>query len=236
MVKFRLFAIPVEIRPSFLLIAALVGLSLGEPVLVAAWAAVVFVSILIHELGHALTARRFGAQVSIELNGVGGLTRWVVPQGELGPGRRALVSAAGSAVGVVFGGVVWLVASQFGPYPRLAAFVLDNLIFVNVFWGLLNWLPIRPLDGGHLLMSLLEKVAPDRATGIAKAVFIVTSAAAVGVSFWLRLPIIGFLAGWLLLAELSSGRAPRTPRQPIPEFSYDLPPDDAESEPRPPEH
>ena len=67
--------------------------------LIAAWIAIVFVSILVHELGHALTARAYGAEVEIELNGVGGLTRWSIPSDRLGPGRRALVAAAGSAVG-----------------------------------------------------------------------------------------------------------------------------------------
>ncbi len=76
MLTFPILRIPVTIRPSFLLIAVLIGLGVGDPVFVVAWALVVFVSIVIHELGHALTARGFGAEVTIELNGVGGLTRW----------------------------------------------------------------------------------------------------------------------------------------------------------------
>ena len=230
MLTFPILRIPVTIRPSFLLIAVLIGLGVGDPVFVVAWALVVFVSIVIHELGHALTARGFGAEVTIELNGVGGLTRWEVERGELGPGRRAIVAAAGSGVGVLFGGLVWLLASQFGPYPRLAAFVLDNLIFVNLFWGLLNWAPIRPLDGGHLLMSLLEKVAPDRGDRIGRAVFIVTSGAALGVALYFRQPLIAILAGWLFLAELSTGRPP--PPRELPELTYD----DAAAEPERPDH
>ena len=64
--------------------------------------------------------------------------------------RRALVAAAGSEVGVLFGGAVWLFRRFTGPYDEVAGFVVSTLILVNVFWGLLNWLPIRPLDGGHL--------------------------------------------------------------------------------------
>ncbi len=231
MPRFRLFGIPVTIRISFLLIAVLLGISLGDPVFVAAWALVVFVSIVIHELGHALTARSMGAEVSIELNGVGGLTRWAVPGGELSPGRRALVAAAGSGVGVAFGGLVWMVAARFGPYERLLAFVIDNLILVNLVWGLLNWLPIRPLDGGHLLMSLLEKVAPDRAPRIARVVFIVTSGLALAAALYFELVLIVFLAGWLFLAELSAGRPPVRPGT-IPEFTYD----DPEADPEPTDH
>ena len=71
---------------------------------VVAWVAIVFVSILVHELGHALTARTMGAAVEIELNGVGGLTRWSVPASEFGPGRRALVAAPAHDSGTAGGG------------------------------------------------------------------------------------------------------------------------------------
>lgn len=237
MPRFRLFDIPVTVRGSFLLIAALIGFvgvrRLAESL---AWIAIVFVSILVHELGHALTARSFGSAVAIELNGLGGLTRWSVPHGELTPGRRALIAAAGSATGLAFGGLVWVVAAQFGPYTSLPTFILENLIFVNVFWGLLNWLPIRPLDGGHLLESLLEKVAPNRAELIAKIIFTLTAAAALAFALWQSLIIIAVLAGWLLLSELTPQRTQPQPQQQagLPTLSYD---DDApdETPPVPPQ-
>lgn len=225
MLRFRLFDMPVTVQGSFLLIAALIGfVGVGDAAQTAAWIVIVFFSILIHELGHAFTARSFGSRVAIELNGLGGLTRWSAPDGEITPGRRALIAAAGSAVGLFFGGVVWLVAAQFGPYPRLAAFILESLIYVNVFWGLLNWLPIRPLDGGHLLESFLEKVAPRRAELIAKVIFTVTAAAALFVALSMRLFFIAILAGWLLLSEFTMGRQPR-PRPGLPTLSYGEPGD-----------
>lgn len=212
---------PVTVRGSFLLIAALIGLvGVGDVAQTVAWIAVVFFSILIHELGHAFTARGFGSEVAIELNGLGGLTRWSVPHGEITPGPRALIAAAGSATGLAFGGVVWLVASQFGPYPRLAGFFLESLIYVNVFWGLLNWLPIRPLDGGHLLESLLEKVVPRRADMIARVVFSSTAAVALAISLSMQLYFIAALAGWLLLSEFTIGRETQ-PSPGLPVFSYD---------------
>jgi len=201
--------------------AALLGyLGRNNASFIAAWVAIVFVSILIHELGHALTARSMGADVAIELNGLGGLTRWSVPPDALGPGKRALVAAAGSAVGVAFGGLVWFVASQFGPYSGISYFVINNLIFVNLIWGLLNWLPIRPLDGGHLLLSLLEKIAPTRAATIARVVFAITAGAALIWAVRDGQLFIGVLAGWMLLAEFNIGR-PQTTTGTIPDFSYD---------------
>lgn len=209
--------------------AALLGLSAASVTLVFAWVAVVFVSILLHEMGHALTARAFGSEVEIELNTLGGLTSWTIPEEDFGPGKRAVVAAAGSGVGVVFGGLVWLVVSLTGPYEGLALFVVRNLIYVNLFWGLLNWLPIRPLDGGHLFSSLLEKFAPKRGELIANVVFMVTAAAGLTAALYFRLTFVALLAGWLLFGELTRGR-PRRPQVPIPPMSFDRPTADPEPE------
>jgi Zn-dependent protease len=223
MLSFRLFGIPVTIHPSFLLIAGLLGLSSGRLALLFAWVGVVFFSILIHELGHALTARAFGAEVEIELNAIGGLTSWSTDDGELGPGRRALVAAAGSGVGVLFGGMVWLFDRYTGPYDDVSGFVVSNLVLVNVFWGLLNWAPIRPLDGGHLLTSLLEKVAPKNGDKVANVVFLLTAAGALAAAVWYQRIFLAILAGWLVMGELSRGR-PRRPSTPLPEMTFDPPP------------
>lgn len=224
MLGFRLFGIPVRVRLSFLLIATFLGFfGVRDPVFVSAWIVIVFVSILIHELGHALTARSYGAEVAIELNGIGGLTRWSIPSASLGPGRRALVAAAGSAVGVLFGAIVWVVASQFGPYRGLTGFVINNLIYVNVFWGLLNWLPIRPLDGGHLLLSLLEKFAPRRGGIIARVVFLLAAGAGLVYGLTTDRLFITVIAGWLLFGEFFSGTGAGLGRTSIPELSYDDP-------------
>jgi stage IV sporulation protein FB len=233
MPTFRLFGIPVTIRPSFLVIAALIGFTSRSPIIyLVAWVAIVFVSILIHELGHALTARSYGAEVEIELNGIGGLTSWSVPDKELGPGQRALVAAAGSGVGVVFGGLVWLFDRFTGPYFEVAGFVVRNLIIVNVLWGLLNWLPIRPLDGGHLFTSLLQKVIPSRAELIANVVFFITAVGALAWALWNQRIFLALLAGWLLMGELTRGRGgQRPPPAPIPQMTFDPPPGNADALP-----
>lgn len=230
MPAFRLFGIPVTIHPSFLVIAALLGFSGRLPVTyLVAWVVVVFISILIHELGHALTARSYGAEVEIELNAIGGLTSWAVPGEELSPGRRALVAAAGSGVGVIFGAMVWLFERFTGPYVEVAGFVVRNLIVVNVLWGLLNWLPIRPLDGGHLFSSLLQKVIPSRAESIGNVVFFLTAAGALVAGVMTRRIFLAVLAGWLLLGELTRGRQTR-PTVPIPPMTFDRPEEPAERE------
>jgi stage IV sporulation protein FB len=225
MPSFRLFGIPVTIRPSFLVIAALIGFTSRRPIVyLVAFVAIVFVSILIHELGHALTARSYGAQVEIELNGIGGLTSWSVPDKELSPGQRALVAAAGSGVGVLFGGLVWLFDRLTGPYFEVAGFVVSTLIAVNVLWGLLNWLPVRPLDGGHLFTSLLQKVIPSRAEVIANVVFFMTAGGALAWALWTQRIFLALIAGWLLMGELTRGRTgQRRPPASVPQMTFDPP-------------
>ncbi len=219
---------PVVVRSSFLLVAALIGFvgGFGDVARTITWITIVFFSILIHEFGHAFAARRYSAEVAIEVNGLGGLTRWTVDQSLLTPGRRAFIAAAGSAVGILFGGLVWAVASVFAPFEPFVAFTLNSIIYINLFWGLLNWLPIRPLDGGHLLESLLQKIAPERGEGIATAIFTLTAAVALAVAIWQRFIFIAVLAGWMLLSEFSRATARNQPQGPpppsgLPTLSYD---------------
>ena len=196
-----------------------------RPATMALWAGVVFVSLLVHELGHALTARSLGSNVAIELNGLGGLTRWTAPAGGMTPGRTALVSAAGSASGFVFAGTVWVVSELLGPLDGLVVMAVRVLFYVNVVWGLLNWLPVRPLDGGHLLLAFLARVAPEKGARIARAIFIGTAAAAVAAAFRYRFVFAGLFAAWILINELSAGVRPAAP---LPEFRYDEPTEDEE--------
>lgn len=221
LVRFTLSGIPVSIRPTAVLTVLFLGWFGGyqRPGTVGVWIAVVFASLMVHELGHALTARSLGAPtVEIELNGFGGLTLWTSPRGGISPGRRALVAAAGSAAGFGFAGLAWAVSEIWGPFTGHGGLAVRLLIYANVFWGLLNWLPFRPLDGGHLLLALLARVAPIRGQTIARATFIVTAALAVAAAFRFGFPFAGVFAVWLLGSEL--GLVDRMTASPPP-FGYD---------------
>ena len=81
---FRIFGIPIRVEPFFVVVAALFGIRLEPLWMVFAWVVIVFVSVLVHELGHALTYRALGQRSAIVLHGFGGFT---VPTGG---GRRVL--------------------------------------------------------------------------------------------------------------------------------------------------
>lgn len=147
--------IPISISSSFWIVAALIGyvnsLSLSGTLI---WMVVIFVSVLFHEFGHALTALFFKRQPRIELIAWGGLT-YHEAEGLSFP-KQFLITLNGP----LFGFVLFLVATallQFGASSNPAiASALVILQWVNLFWTLLNLLPVIPLDGGQLMRIVLE--------------------------------------------------------------------------------
>ena len=96
--RFNLFGFPVTVEPWFWLVSFLMGGGIEARgregfTLVAIWIAVVFVSIMVHELGHALAGRRFGAHPEIGLHGMGGVA--VMHGGYFTRWQSIFVSAAG---------------------------------------------------------------------------------------------------------------------------------------------
>ncbi len=174
MLGFPLLGVPVRVHWSFLFVAVL-GIGVYDGADLLAWTLAVFVAILLHESGHAFTARSFGATgIEITLFALGGLTSWHARRGT-GPGRRFLVSAAGSALGIA-GGLTVLGMGRLGwldGVHGVTGTFLQSFVYVALVWGILNWVPILPLDGGHMLRSLLEMVLPLRAAAITRAVSVV---------------------------------------------------------------
>ena len=162
--RFRVLGFPVRVHPWFWIATLLMngdGLLRVGPEYLLLWVAVVFVSILVHELGHALAYRWFGADADIILYAFGGLavgTRVIA-----GRGRRILISLAGPVAGFVLCGLVYgsNLAVEWGMSPAGAApngtelrFLYRQLVWVNLIWGLFNLLPVFPLDGGQVSREL----------------------------------------------------------------------------------
>ncbi len=163
-IEFRLLGIPVRIHLWFWLMALwLWTLNMAEGwggLLV--WVAVVLQGILMHELGHALVGRTFGRSPRIELVALGGITWWEQRE-PLSPGRNLMVSAAGPVVGIFIGSLSLVLMDVLQiPNPSLARYLFRSMVWVNLGWGLLNLLPIMPLDGGNIVAALFDFAAPSR--------------------------------------------------------------------------
>jgi Zn-dependent protease len=159
--EFRLAGIPVLVQPLYALILGASAFLYRNVTMALLWVAVVTVSILWHELGHALAQRRFGYPPWIELVAMGGLTHW--PAGADPSARQALVvSAAGPGAGLLLGAAAWGLSRATGPLPFVAGMALQLTIWVNVVWSLFNLLPILPLDGSRVLDHISRLVTGRR--------------------------------------------------------------------------
>lgn len=167
--NFRIFGIPVRVHPLFWLIALLLGFQTGRLGLTATWVGCLFVSILIHELGHAFAARHYGWPPHIVLYSFGGLAMFQPTYGYT-RGRAIWISFAGPLAGFILFGVVagfefalvegvkanqaWAQALLRGNFGTGIAFAIIQLKYINLFWGLVNLLPIHPLDGGRIFSEI----------------------------------------------------------------------------------
>ena len=176
----KLFGIDVYMHFTFLLLLGFIGLShwMQTRELAAALAGVgffvaLFACVLLHEFGHALTARKFGIKTrDITLLPIGGLARLErMPEK---PMQEFWVAVAGPAVNVVIAGAIYaylFATSALVPVEQLSVTggsFLARLAAVNVFLVLFNMLPAFPMDGGRVLRALLAtRMDYSRATNIA---------------------------------------------------------------------
>src|SRR5262249_27052134 len=160
---------------------------------VVAWTIIVFFSVMVHELGHALVARAFGARPSITLHALGGLT---FMDKQFSRPRSVLVSLSGPFAGFAFGAIV-LAATYRLPLNDGQAFIVRMILEVNFGWGLINLIPVVPFDGGHVLSSAL---GPRRA--FATAVISATVGASIAIA-----AMVFFRLGGLWIAFLFGSAA-----------------------------
>lgn len=162
MIRFSLFGIPVEIQPFFWLTLIILGGATGADSSEAVFEILLFViagfiSILTHELGHALTARSFGADSRIVLQAFGGYAAFSGVR--LNRKQSFLVTAAGPAIQILLGLLVLGIMKIAPSVNEDGRYFLIILIYISFFWALLNLLPVLPLDGGQMLHALL---GPER--------------------------------------------------------------------------
>jgi Zn-dependent protease len=188
--QFNLGRIPVLVEPSFWVVTALFGLmGSGGWQTVVSWVAVVFVSVLMHEIGHALMAMGLGCDIAgIRLYSGGGLTYF---DRTLSRWRDVAVSAAGPLTGFLFGGLMYAVYVLVPPQSYMGYVLLRQLMWVNFGWGIINLLPVPPLDGGHIARGVL---GPSRQR-IALWLGVITAGLVVLLALRFRLFFVTFMFG-----------------------------------------
>jgi Zn-dependent protease len=135
--------------------------------------AVLFVCVVLHEYGHALTARRYGIGTRhITLLPIGGVA--MLERMPKDPGQEIVVALMGPAVNVAIALVLFLIvgfaanAEEMMAPTLLPANFLQSILYANIFLAVFNMIPAFPMDGGRVLRAALSfRMGRLRATQIA---------------------------------------------------------------------
>jgi stage IV sporulation protein FB len=167
---FPLLGIPVRVHPFFWVVSLFLGMrgKDTDPTDIMVWIPVVFVSILVHEFGHALMQRRYGGHPRVTLYGLGGLA--FCDDCDRSPSRQILILLAGPGAGFLLAGIIVAILKALGHFSRFTLdwvpirilpfdspmmdLVIEDLLVINIMWGLINLLPVYPLDGGQITREL----------------------------------------------------------------------------------
>jgi len=211
---FRIRGIQLSIHWSFLILLVIlwdgwrtdgwIGLAWSVAILVG-----IFTCVVLHELGHSLTAQRLGVGVPrILLLPIGGMAEFDrIPRR---PRDELLITAAGPAVNFVIAPLIALFVGlpegwsfwHFQDYPATATGYFQLLLHWNLWMGCFNLLPAFPMDGGRILRALLATRLPYiRATFWAVSVGKLLAGAGVLLAlFHFAAPLVAVLFGFILLA------------------------------------
>jgi len=225
--NFQVLGFPVRVHPFFWLVGLVMGLGARPSgIEMVIWIFAMFVSILIHELGHALMIRRFGRDAHIVLYAMGGLAIEGRPQSQYGspwslesytgykpplhwlPAQQILISAAGPGIfpytagliiGAIYatGGSVGLQWNNGMPLPAAElgrnlsqnahlATLVHFLLYINIFWAIMNLLPVLPLDGGQIALQVFMQQDPWQGTQRALWLSVIVGAAVavIAIAMW----------------------------------------------------
>jgi Zn-dependent protease len=233
--NFSLLGIPVRIHPFFWLIGLFLAPRNEGPAAVLVWMVAFFVGILCHEIGHALVMRSQGHSPWITLYGLGGMASYDPLQSrssaEASEWRQIAISAAGPLAGFLLAAIVialvqalgYHVIWLFGAPTGIRAYAIDilhiarqpqwiefvnALLFVTIVYGILNLLPVYPLDGGQIAREIFVLVLG--ADGVRQSLILSTivagGLAALSAAKWHEF-FMAFFFGYLAYASFATLQA-----------------------------
>jgi Zn-dependent protease len=236
----KIFGIPVQVHWSFGLLIAWIGYlgyeqgwTLRETLFMGGFVLILFVCVILHEFGHALTARRYGVGTrDITISPIGGIAR--LDRMPEKPFQELMVAIAGPLVNVAISGILSVVYlawsgagsqalqhSLYGVILRDSNFLpgvssvfelsLITLIALNGTLAVFNMLPAFPMDGGRVLRALLS-IHWGRSTATRIAAWL-GQFLAVGLALYGAYTssfVTIFIGGFVFLAAAQEHRAVRT--------------------------
>ena len=224
--------IEIKLHPTLVLIAVWIlidssgsgGGATGSLVFSLVFVALVFCSVLLHELGHAFMAMSYGVGVrDVTLSVIGGVAR--LDHFPARPKTEIMIALAGPAVNLALMVALAPIIVLYGviqglPWPRgyielllepSIAGLLASLFLANVMLAGFNLLPVFPMDGGRIFRAVLSRIV-GREAGTRTAVLIgqvLAAAMAVIALFWLQNYTVPLVALFIIIVAHAEGRAVR---------------------------
>lgn len=206
------------VEPSFLILLGLfVVLDLDRKIplrFALLWIPVVFFSVLLHELGHALMIWLFKHGPStITLSGFGGVTR---NQRNSRPWQDILISLAGPlvSIGIAFGAALLFRESALVRRDPMLAAMLPILVWANRSWAIFNLLPIYPLDGGQVIRNFFLMITtPQRSFLISSVTSIILGVGLGILALFMRQIFVAVITAMLVMQNYREWQLYRNWRQ-----------------------
>lgn len=230
--NFWLFGFPIRVSPWFWVVAVMMGASLSPKTMIL-WVAAAFLGILVHELGHAFAMRHYGFLPEITFHAMGGLTSYntsyPINHRFLSNWERVIIDAAGPLAGFALFGVITALLYFIGIYNPLQ-FMFYGLneqqsiisflsgpvqiflrleMYICLFWGILNLVPVYPLDGGQIAREICTAINPRTGITLSFQISFVAALVLVGIALlWLD---DWFIAAFFGMFAYSSWQAMNNP-------------------------
>ena len=201
-IRFTLFGIPIAVNLSFFLVGAvLLYGSTRDWSSVFTSVAIFAVTLLWHELGHAVAFKFFGHDPEIRLMALMGLT-WSRSGKEVTPGQTLVIAAAGPIAGLLLAGISFVIADAF----FIDSGVLRELMIIGLVLNVINLLPMLPLDGGQIMKSILLLLTPSVGARIAHGISLLVGGAALWFAMTHNLEVAALLLLFFMSMNFSALR------------------------------